>query len=139
MRYFAPRQRRKDNKWDYTCLHDDYVFPVGYCRAWQPPSSFLFGVTEAERLNDKEQPFVHKYHSHGHDSAEEAYDCYKQYILDHDLVITTDGDSKRRCVVCGIWTQTRAEIDSYMYVLCEQHANSQEVAKLFDMGDSIES
>jgi hypothetical protein len=140
MRYLGARQRKSDNKWDYTTMYDKQVYPIGYCHEWTPYGYPLFQSGRAEMLNRQEAPFIENYHTDGHGSKEEACECYKKYLLDHSFRISTDSSTKQKCQVCNEWTQTRLEIGSYrQWVLCEKHANREEVEKLFSVGESWES
>lgn len=131
MRHYAPRKRQTDGKWDYTCRLDDYIYPVGYCNEYREFNTDLIHVSESEI---KEYAATKdKHHTHGHDTEEEACNCYREYLLDHRLRLGRKWDgAQHQCKVCGEWTQGYAEIDMKTWDLCDQHNNRTEVEKLFE-------
>src|SRR4051812_48360403 len=62
MNYLKARQMQSTGKWHYTCRNDNFVWPQGYC------------AQEGSAC-----------HSTGHNTAEEACECYKQYQLKNHL------------------------------------------------------
>lgn len=130
MRHYAPNQRQNDGKWDYTCSRDGITHPVGYCSPYREFDTNLIHVSESQI--QEYAATKDKHHSHGHDTEEEACECYRQYNLDHRLRLnrTWQGE-KHECVVCKEWTQGYAEIDMKTWDLCEQHNNRAEVEKLY--------
>ena len=141
MNYLKARQRQSDKRWDYTCMNDRRIWPIGYCHEWRE-------YTPEERktycMNDgwyeEYESRKAKYHSTGHATPEEACACYKEYQLDTALRFGTQPNRKEQCLVCGEWTQQMAMVGGYeTYVLCEKHANREEVEKLYVVGESAES
>jgi hypothetical protein len=136
--YYRARQR-KDGKWDYTCRNDGRIWPVGYCAEYNEDFSNL-GMGEvyqdwfAEDYKRKYAPTQDKHHTCGHDTAEEACECYKQFLLDHNLRLKIQSsDTQRKCEVCGEWTQLYAELDCQMWNLCEVHNTREVVESLFEV------
>lgn len=127
MNYYEPKQRN-DGKWEYTRNNG----PTGYCQKFKPfDKEFVerFHITETEV--EKHNRFADKYHSHGHESFEEACDCYKQYQLDHQLQLNhEDVNQQRKCAVCGEWTTKFAMLDCKLWHLCDEHRNREEIEKL---------
>lgn len=138
MNYFGPRQRESDNRWDYTCRNDNWIYPTGYCHKFIPLNGGLMHVSE-EQVVEHER-FRDKYHTTGHDTPDEACECYKQYMIDQRFHIGKFEDSQHKCQVCGEWTQQYIQIGGYQtFDLCDKHANREEVEKLFTVWTSMES
>ena len=65
-----------------------------------------------------------KFHADGHATADEACECYRQYLLDHRLILNAKWDAQYKCKVCGEWTQCHASVGNTFYInLCETHNN----------------
>jgi hypothetical protein len=144
MNYYAARQRQKDKKWDYTSRNDDFTQPVGYCAAYVEWTEEmlkrlgLYGKPENHPSLMRQQKFKDKYHICGHDTKEEAENCYREYLLDQHLKLNREHpDAQIKCAVCGKWTTLYAEIDMHMWDLCEEHNNREEVEKLFEAPGEI--
>jgi hypothetical protein len=138
MQYFKAMQRT-DGKWDYTVTWDKATHPVGYCHAWRE-------WTENVQVMSPDQYATalanqHKYHNHGHDTAEEACACYKEYQLDQHLQLGLENEGvQHRCLICNDWTSKVARVGRWgALALCDKHNNREEVAKLYEVGESMES
>ena len=128
MNYYETKQRT-DGKWDYTCNNR----PTGYCCEFKPfDEGFVKNYHVSEAEVEKHNRFAHKYHSHGHDTEQEACECYKEYQLDHKLRFSKSESEQRKCKVCGEWTQNFAEVDCRLITLCDKHNNREEVSKLYE-------
>jgi hypothetical protein len=141
MNYLKPRQRASDKRWDYTQMNDGRVWPIGYCAGFR---EYTPEQRKAFLMNDnwyaKYEANRAKYHEDGHATSEEACECYKQHELDESLHFDVDSHSKQKCEVCEEWTEKRAMVGGYRhFVLCEKHANREEVEKLYTVGESWES
>lgn len=123
-------------------MNDGHVSPVGYCAG-----DFVFTGTNTlmpepifKKMVEDAAPFRHKYHTHGHASAEEAEACYKEYMLDRRLTFGTLEDTQRRCLICGEWTQRYAQVGGFgVYELCDLHCTRESMAVLYNVGVSAES
>jgi len=139
--YLKARQRQSTKRWDYTQMNDGRVWPIGYCggfREYTPEQRQTYCMNDTWYA--KYEANKDKYHEDGHPSSVEACACYKRYELDESLRFDVDSQSKQKCEVCGEWTEHRAMIGGYQYfVVCEKHANREEVEKLFTVGESWES
>lgn len=129
MNYYEPKQRKSDGKWDYTrngCA-------TGYCHTFKPfEKEFVEQFHISDREVEKHNSFADKYHADGHDSADEACECYKQYQLDHTLQLDhEDVNQQRKCEVCGEWTTKFAMLDCSLFHLCDEHRTREEVEKLY--------
>lgn len=136
MNYYQARQRT-DGRWDFTCMNDGQIHPVGYCHAYRPWTAEVVrwhadpehAEEEAARLEAEQAPFREKYHADGHATAEEADRCWYEYELDDLRPVTYDG-AQYPCAVCGAWTQqglrSRHETSR---VLCADHANREGFAQ----------
>ena len=138
MNYYKPRQREFDFRWDYTSMNDGHVTPVGYCRPWRDwdEATKKLSPTEYERyVADKE-----KYHDHGHATAQEAANCYRNYILDHGLTLNhKDSNAQHKCEICGEWTQGFAILNNTnLYMLCDLHNNRESVETLYTLSADTE-
>jgi hypothetical protein len=113
MNYYEARQRKNSEKWDYTCTNDGESWPVGYC---------------AE--------------DGGHETAQEARDCYKRFLLDQRLHLDRQmTNQQNRCVAAGCdrWTSGYAEVDQRIFILCDEHRTREVVESLFTVGTSCSS
>lgn len=130
MKHYQPRQRLSDGRWDYCC--ED--MPTGYCCVF-----FDWRETPALASMDfaDDDPKVlamiatrDKHHTNGHETAEEACECYRQYLLDHRLHVMTT-DESRPCEECGELTNQVVEIVNFQWLnLCPEHG-SREFAEKF--------
>lgn len=130
MNYYKSRQRDSDGKWDFTKMNDGVTYGVGYCCEFQEFTPDMH-VSEAEQ--EKHQSMSHKYHTDGHETEEEACECYRQYVLDHRLSLgRTMSSQKQKCRICGEWTQHFAEVYlADIFVLCSEHNNRESVEGLY--------
>lgn len=139
MNYLSARQRQSDEKWDYTYNGA----PYGYCREYFDPDNYKTWIREhmTPAEVEKIRSFEDKYHTHGHDTKEEACQCYKEYMLDHRLRLDgKDNSCQRKCEKCGEWTQGFAEVGCYqLWFLCDEHRNREVVSELYKVGESWES
>jgi len=134
MNYFKARQR-KDGKFDYTCMNDGQIWPVGYCSVYHelPNDNWISESYRAANEATKD-----KHHGDGHDTAQEAQACYRAYLLDHALHLNGAWENvQHKCEVCGEWTELYAEIQMRCWNLCPQHNSREEVEKLFEAPDEI--
>ena len=129
MNYYEPKQRKSDGKWDYT----RNGLAAGYCQNFKPiekESVEQFRISD--ELVEKHNGCADKYHTNGHDSADEACECYKQYQLDYQLQLDhEDKNQQRKCEVCGEWTTKFAMLDCSLFHLCDKHRTRDEVEKLY--------
>lgn len=154
MNHYAPRRREDTGKWDYTVRNDDFIWPVGYCagyREWKPEDFPWFRhspeaqIREAAESNRRESPFKDKYHTHGHDTPEEARACYKEYQLDLRLRFFDDVSNAPALHLCqkkgcDRYTSGLAEIGSYQHFrLCATHRTRADVAEILTVGTSWSS
>lgn len=111
MRHYCARQQTTTGKWDFCCGD----LPVGYCR----------GYASLET-----DPFVVKYHSDGHETAEEACDCYLEYLLDRECREWESSSEQRKCRECGAWTAHMVQVGQcWMENLCPEHATRELIKK----------
>ena len=100
--------QRKDGKWDYTVTWDKVTRPAGYC------------ATKCS----------------GHETKEEAEECYRIYMIDNASYRNVQFDEDRRdqhhkCEICGIWTMCRAQVDPIEeHFLCPEHLNKESLLKV---------
>jgi hypothetical protein len=139
MNYYGARQR-KEGGFDYTCMNDGHVWPIGYCtgwREWKDVDVLLPQQNERGRQErEAERARIALYHTDGHPTEAEAGACYRRYLLDHRLRLDMrcSGDMQRRCQApdgCEAWTQTAAEVDNgHTWFLCDAHRNRETVELL---------
>lgn len=145
MNVYSPRQRETSGRWDFTVKNGAGIMPLGYCHAyhvWTAEDLKYYDASsaqkEADRLNAQYAPFELKFHGGGHTTAEEAVQCYREYLLDHQLRFSEkpDDDTQHRCAVpeCGAWTQHTGWLTgdhNHFWHLCPDHQNRESVEKLF--------
>ena len=146
MNVYAPRQKSSDGRWRFTVQNGAGTTELGYCcpfhvwtaeeiRYYDPASA----EEEANRLNSKYGPFESKFHPEGHSTAAEAVQCYREYLLDHQLKFSdrpADDNAQHRCAVdgCGVWTQHAGWIageSHHFWYLCLAHQSRASVEPLF--------
>lgn len=111
MNYYDARQLESGpnaGKWHYTCRNDGRIWPVGNC---------------AEGCQ-------------GHDTAEEACEHYRQYLLDRLRFLddVENAPSLHRCDAPGCGAYTSGGVDvrgSLRFTLCAAHRNRETVALLY--------
>ena len=148
MNHSCALQHKVTGKWAY-CRN---AIPTGYCdngrhMAMKPEIAVQYGGSieryEEEMKPHREAFVAGKYHDGGHETEEEAQECYKQYVLDFRLRFQEDRENasqQHRCEVCKAWTSGYVQIGAYrMHMLCAEHRNRDTVATLFDIGESWES
>jgi hypothetical protein len=120
MKYYSVRQR-KDLRWESTCKEGGRSYPVGYCA----------GKEAQGHTNHAD-----KYHVDGHETAEEAFECCRQYQLDHFLGFH-DGEGERTLRVCDHsdcdeFTSGRATIQCKVIAhLCPKHRTREIVEEIY--------
>lgn len=133
MNYYKAKQRLKDKRWDYTRNN----YPAGYCCEYREIDPTVIPISESEQK--RYQATAHKHHTDGHETEEEACECYQEYLLDHSLRFGKMSDQQLKCKVCDEWTQEFADIDCHMIVLCPKHQGRETVKQLFKVGESWSS
>lgn len=150
MNYYEALQRETDKRWDYTQRRDGRTWPIGYCRGWDesPREDLLeqYGEDRGEmihRAQEERRPHQARYHENGHETSEEACECYKSYLLDQHVRL--DGaqtvDTQHRCEVdgCDEWTQKLASVEHRSFHLCDGHRNLETLRELVVVGKSFGS
>lgn len=104
-----------NHTWHYTRMNDDSIYPIGYC-------------TDHD----------------GHDTQQEAEECYKQYQLDNSLRLEGGSmyNTKVKCQFedCTEYTDIVSYIDYEHFILCPTHRTKEIVSTMFDCGgESIHS
>lgn len=131
MNYFAARQRECDKRWDYTCKRDGVIYPVGYCAGWREPQPGILTPGQIKEWLNEAIPHQDKFHNDGHATAEEARECYKQYLLDFSLHLNCDASVALKCEMCDSLTTKRAKVDSSTWALCDVHRTRENVEALY--------
>ena len=114
MNYDAPRQRQSDGKWHYTRSNKRTgVYPIGNCAEDCP----------------------------GHDTAEEACEHQKEYLLDRVQFTedSADAGTLHRCEARGCETMTSGSAaigGSRHWHLCAAHRNREIVSGLLSVWES---
>lgn len=134
MAWYQPLER-KDGGFDYTCTNGAGTFPIGFCMSlgarpfYSLPYSDISDVVKGlyrdeahwEAEKTKYAAHLHRYHDHGHATAEEASACYRLFeVLLHSRR-RTDESVQLKCGTCGNWTQSRVLVGSeipYEYAVC---------------------
>lgn len=137
MNHYKAAQRLSDNRWEYVCFNDGRAYKTGYCAGWRE-------VTDAEEAQipglradvEKRRPNQDKYHTHGHDTAEEACECYRQYLLDNTLRLRPAPETPKtlhrcECPECAEYTAGQASVgDMNIWNLCDGHRTREVVEQL---------
>lgn len=173
MNYYGARKRESDGRYDYTCMNDRQIWPIGYCHAIRPFDrefvAQLWGgysaggspeeirkyadyleerIAESKKNHDDDvAKFGKHYHIDGHATEEEACDCYRRYVLDHNVKMwmkPLDDDRRdlhRKCghgvqgetsLTCGKWTMNLCEVGQWWNVfLCDEHMNQETIEKIY--------
>lgn len=140
MNYYQARQRKKDGRWDFTVLNDGNVRSCGYCTAWEEilrvrERAAEMGLPTNPHHDALIDSFQDKFHGDGHETPEEASECYKEYVLDIRTSYTTGTRStKHLCVAegCEEYTSFGANADGRVFWLCNTHRNRETVSGLFE-------
>ena len=145
MNYYQARELRDaDGKgtglWHYTVRNDDRIWATGYCSPWETcpackGNAGLFAAIRGERCATCEDKGIVRRADPcpGHDTPEGAREHYRQYLLDQVRYDQKLLDERRKCAVCGAWSEYTAFIPSeinHVWVLCDEHRNREQVDKL---------
>lgn len=138
MNYYEARQRRADGRWDFTVLNDGNIRSCGYCTPWE---EILRGRQRVVEMGLPTNPhhdalvdgFKGKFHGTGHETPEEAAECYKEYVLDIRTNYTAGTRVPHPCEAkdCKEHTSLGANADGRVFWLCNAHRNRETVADLF--------
>lgn len=135
MRHLGPRQRQSDQRWDYTCKIDDYVYPIGYCAGWSEEVIETDPELKALILAaiEEKRPFQHKYHTDSHETSHEACLCYRAWLIDHRIRWRTEEGVQRRCDApdCDKWTHVSSDVNDYLIRLCDEHRTPEIISQVF--------
>lgn len=96
MRHYTALQHGPDGPWHYVSASAKGAHPVGYCTV-----------------------------DCTHETAAEAFEHFRQYLLDTAHYDGKQDDAMRRCEVCKTWTQGVVTYDLgwHSHHLCSIHAN----------------
>lgn len=153
MNYYDAREVQdpsspNNGRWNYTCMNSGRIWKIGYCAGWTEPKRNelirTFGESFADRVSaahEKLQEHKDRFHLDGHATKEEAYACYKQFILDSQLDLDRSmPDQMMRCLVCHEFTQGLAFVDHITtFVLCDKHRTREEAERRYSVGIMISS
>jgi hypothetical protein len=139
MNYYGSRQVAdgpNEGRWHYTCRNDGRIWPVGYCSSIQTcpnaeQSSFCqidCQLCHGKRYVDVDEPCP------GHDTAEEAAEHCRQYVLD-TATYDHEFQSAERCEAdgCECWTAGAARTGHPQrqdVFLCDEHRNRETLEQL---------
>jgi hypothetical protein len=149
--YYAARQRLSDGRWNYTMTNDGRTQAVGYCCAYRPFGAddllaiFCGDAGRMAQENEEHGRHAGKYHSDGHASSEEACDCYRKYLLDHQsrlhALCKDDAEELHRCAICNDWCANMGKVGHLSHwFLCDAHLTQQSLEELFpSVGESWSS
>lgn len=140
MRHFQPAHRDADNRWDYVCIYNNHVFPVGYCAGWQEvDEKIVMSIPGLAVHLDRLKPHKAKFHTDGHATGMEAAKCHRDFLLDSCLRLYAMAAANAECLVCSTPTEIAARIEPrYGYFpLCHQHMTRKWVEALFEASHFI--
>lgn len=130
MNNLLPRQR-PDGRWDMTALVAGDIRAVGYCC---PESHEHVEEVRAHYGLHDDGTLGRSHHWQGHATPGEARECYRQYLLDHELDLSLFSHKPSLCQVCFRATERYAKIGNFAYFeLCEEHLTREYVEGLFDV------
>ena len=149
MNYYAARQGDDDKKWDYTCMNDGRMWPIGYCSRFLEAEVGGFAGCTQERA-DRHNNFREKYGRHNHETKEEAFECYKQYVLDNLVRFWPYREPKEEkpmtrtehlCQAegCESYKAGLARMEQRNFFLCDEHQTRAVVSSLLHIGESWSS
>jgi hypothetical protein len=140
MNYYQARQRKISKRWDYTVMNDGHIRPLGYCIPWDRlERAFKDAPFDADADLRHLAEFKDEYHDDGHETEEEAEECYKNYLLDHRLKFMEVGPAEGYtrlpefpCLECAAPTAVICEVDGRRVgALCGDHQTKDVVSKHF--------
>lgn len=143
MNFLKPRQRQSDKRWDYTSANDNQktCYAIGYCapyRHWTDEQRERLGGYITDEMVAESEATKHKHHEDGHATAEEACECYKQYLLDHET--SYDGHKQEPwspCDICQKRTPSVVMVSGWPKAhLCDEHRNRECLEKVLKVGES---
>lgn len=161
MNYYQPleisdKDGNPTGKFHYTKRNGEHIYPVGYCNFRMKDlgeiiekDGFKFIKTESgieipirqEEINIH-KAVEHKYHKEGHDTPEEACECYKEYLLDKHMNLGHKMmGTKKTCENegCEEMTDNMAIVGGRSFILCDKHRNRETIEKMFEVGNAISS
>ncbi len=129
--------KRLDGRFDFTSELDGYIRPVGYCAGYETIAVDESIITPQEWI-DKNEKYKDNFHTHGHNTEEEAAECYRKYQLDFSLVLNNPPSSNyRKCKVCEKLTNNVARLGMKHWYLCEEHNTREEIEKLYNISGKV--
>lgn len=142
MNRYSAKKRKSDGLYDYVMTQDGKTYPVGYCHEWKELVPGVLSEEVCRDYNEEHGKLKHKYHSSGHQTEEEARNCYKEYLLDNSFQRLDQRDSQYKCQECGKFTQNLVLVGvdvKFMFHLCDIHAKPRFAAKHFEVGCTASS
>ena len=154
MNYYETREllindgKTGSGKFRYTCMNDSRVWAVGYCAPFiEAKTRDNGGVFVTQDSCDLHNSYKDKYHTEPHDTAIEACNCYREYLIDCTLVTYDErklkGDTQKppytvyTCAICGAPTRSYMAVGAYgmeLYHLCTKHLNVESLCTLMGFG-----
>jgi len=141
MNYYQARQRSETKRWDFTCMNDEKAWPVGYCAGFREWKDVEFYTPEQNKVRREEWekkflPLKDKFHCDGHETAEEAAACYRQYLLDTRLSFMPHKESAegyyKRCAKCGTLTNGAVEVGHGEIIpICDEHQTREVMEEIY--------
>ena len=142
MRHLTPAQRETSKRWDYIISHNGISYPIGYCGGWTHPDKLQKDLGEFPLPDGhRKQMLDHQkqYHTNGHETEQDACECYQDYLLDFHMSIHDIETQQFKCVICDVWTDRIVHVESHRFQLCPRHSTRETIKGLFRVGKSWES
>jgi hypothetical protein len=162
MRHLKARQMLEGShagKWHYTSCSSRGGYAIGYCSEIKPCPDCNADGEKLGNLTDieggcptcKGRQWVQKADAERcfHDTAEEAQEHYRQYLLDHARFYPASGEEEKvgntlhRCQAPGCQAFTAGAVyvkGSWHFDLCADHRNRETLAQLVpSIGEAWES
>lgn len=116
MNHYKARQRQDTKKWEFTVYNRRTgTHPIGYC------------------IDDG-----------GHETPQEAAECFRKFELDTTIVLTphgkADADTLHRCRICREFTANVAHVGygiKKSFYLCDDHLGEESIGVLLEPVDEF--
>jgi hypothetical protein len=136
MNYYDARKRQDNQRWEYTSANRRLgTHPVGYCAAWAACECAMrapaYRADPDCEICGGEGRVANPDYCGGHDTAEEARECFTRYLLDGAR--EEDYGDWTGCEVCDTPTKkgmtTRPPLGNG-HALCDEHRTPDQLREL---------
>ena len=147
MNYLQARQIESGlhaGKWHYTSMNDGRIHAIGYCSIYKdcPTCDGRSFMTDNPCATCDKKGVVRKTDDEFcfHDTAEEANEHYKLYLLDDAKYDRKMSNQMLKCQICGEYTEKMASAGEWStFILCDEHLNRESLEQLLHVGIAMTS